>query len=72
MNGDRQVGSSHRPLLPIKAEDFEKSMEILNEDPEHNRWNQAHSHFFESALSPTSGETDFTLIPEVFRFEASR
>lgn len=47
-------------------------MEILNEDPEHNRWNQAHSHFFESALSPTSGETDFTLIPEVFRFEASR
>ena len=55
----------------MEAADFRRSMRILNEDSEHTRWNQVHSHFFESPVSPTSGDAEFPLIPEVFRFEAS-
>ncbi len=54
----------------MEAEDFRGAMKVLNEDPEHTRWNEVHGHFFESALSPTSGDAEFPLVPEVFRFEA--
>ena len=46
-------------------------MKVLNEDLERTRWNRAHSHFFESAVSLTGGEAELPRVPEVLRFEAA-
>jgi L-rhamnose mutarotase len=55
----------------MEAPDFRASMDILNANAEHTRWNQDHSHFFVSAVGPTSGDAGFALVPEVFRFEGA-
>ena len=53
----------------VEAEDFKRSMDNLNADPEHTRWNETYSYMFESIANPTTGEGEQSLIPEVFRFE---
>ena len=55
----------------MESRDFRASMDVLNSNAEHTRWNQAHSHFFVSAVGPTSGDAGFALVPEVFRFEGA-
>ncbi len=49
----------------MEAVDFRGSMKVLNEDLERTRWNRAHSHFFESAVSLTGGEAELPRVPEV-------
>lgn len=55
----------------IEAEDFQRSMTILNADAEHTRWNKTYAYMFESTANPTSGQGESKLVPEVFRLEAA-
>ena len=57
--------TGRRSISSMEAVDFRGSMKVLNEDLERTRWNRAHSHFFESAVSLTGGEAELPRVPEV-------